>query len=64
MAIELKGMTTSSPRGAATAMTEKLHDALEADLDAGDPKARNLVQSTRAELNAARECMGRHLFID
>jgi tetratricopeptide (TPR) repeat protein len=65
MAVEWKNKTTtSSPPSVAAAITEKLHDALEADLSAGDPKARHSVQSTRAELNTARECMGRPLFID
>jgi tetratricopeptide (TPR) repeat protein len=65
MAVEWKNKTTtSSPSSALGPITEKIHDALEADLAAGDPKAVHFVQSTRAELNTARECVGRHLFID
>jgi tetratricopeptide (TPR) repeat protein len=56
--------TTSSPPSPHAAITEKMHDALETDLAAGDPKAINFVKNTRAELNAAREGIGRSLFID
>jgi hypothetical protein len=36
-----------------------MRDDLEADLAAGDPTAINLVKETRAELNSAREAIGR-----
>jgi tetratricopeptide (TPR) repeat protein len=64
LAVEWKNKTTSSPSSALAAISEKMHDDLEAGLAAGDPKARNFVESIRAELNNARECMGRPLFID
>lgn len=65
LAVEWKNKaSTSSPSSALAAITEKMHDDLEASLAAGDPKARDFVESTRAELNSARECMGRPLFVD
>jgi len=43
------------------AIAEEIHDALEADLAPGDPKAIDFVENTRAELNAARAGIGRFL---